>query len=125
MQTPCSGGIAGDDLPGGLSTPEEYASFAEKLVARGYKAIKLHTWMPPVSFAPNPKMDVKACAAVREAVGPNFIVIYRLSMLDLVDGGSSFDEVVELAQAIDVRDATAFDARLLAHLESTYEVVLR
>ena len=63
--------MCGDDLPGGLSTPEEYASFAEKLVARGYKAIKLHTWMPPVSFAPNPKMDVKACAAVREAVGPD------------------------------------------------------
>ena len=34
-------------------------------------------------------------------------------------------EHAELAQAIDVRDATAFDARLLAHLESTYEVVLR
>jgi DNA-binding GntR family transcriptional regulator len=34
-------------------------------------------------------------------------------------------EHTELAQAIDVRDATAFDARLLAHLESTYEVVLR
>ncbi len=51
--------------------PEEYAAFAEKLVARGYKAIKLHTWMPPISFAPNPKMDIKACAAVREAVGPD------------------------------------------------------
>ena len=57
--------MCGDDLPGGLSTPEEYAAFAEKLVARGYKAIKLHTWMPPISFAPNPKMDIKACAAVR------------------------------------------------------------
>lgn len=34
--------MCGDDLPGGLSTPEEYAAFAEKLVARGYKAIKLH-----------------------------------------------------------------------------------
>lgn len=63
--------MCGDDLPGGLSTPEEYAAFAEKLVARGYKAIKMHTWMPPISFAPNPKMDIKACAAVREAVGPD------------------------------------------------------
>jgi DNA-binding GntR family transcriptional regulator len=34
-------------------------------------------------------------------------------------------EHAELAQTIDARDATAFDARLLAHLESTYEVVLR
>ena len=63
--------MCGDDLSGGLSTPEEYAAFAEKLVARGYKAIKLHTWMPPIAFAPNPKMDIKACAAVREAVGPD------------------------------------------------------
>jgi L-alanine-DL-glutamate epimerase-like enolase superfamily enzyme len=63
--------MCGDDIPGGFSTPEEYARFSEALVKRGYKAIKLHTWMPPVSFAPNPVMDAKACAAVREAVGPN------------------------------------------------------
>ncbi|MBC3952266.1 MULTISPECIES: mandelate racemase family protein [Pseudomonas] len=67
--------MCGDDLPGGLSTPDEYGQFAEKLVARGYKAIKLHTWMPPISFAPNPRMDVKACAAVREAVGPDIALM--------------------------------------------------
>lgn len=67
--------MCGDDLPGGLSTPDEYARFAERLVARGYKAIKLHTWMPPISFAPNPKMDVQACAAVREAVGPDIALM--------------------------------------------------
>jgi len=63
--------MCGDELEGGLSTPDEYAAFARKLVDRGYKAIKLHTWMPPVSFAPDPGMDIKACAAVREAVGPD------------------------------------------------------
>ncbi|HFT5242260.1 TPA: mandelate racemase family protein [Yersinia enterocolitica] len=63
--------MCGDELAGGLSTPDEYARFAEQLVARGYKGIKLHTWMPPVSFAPSPQMDVRACAAVREAVGPD------------------------------------------------------
>lgn len=63
--------MCGDQLPGGLATPEDYAAFAEQLVARGYKAIKLHTWMPPVSFAPSVAMDIKACAAVREAVGPD------------------------------------------------------
>lgn len=62
--------MCGDEIQGGLSTPDEYAAFAEKLVARGYKAIKLHTWMPPVRFAPDPAMDIKACEAVREAVGP-------------------------------------------------------
>lgn len=63
--------MCGDELEGGLATPEDYGRFAEKLVKRGYQAIKLHTWMPPVSWAPNVKMDIKACAAVREAVGPD------------------------------------------------------
>lgn len=63
--------MCGDELPGGLATPEDYGRFAEALVRRGYRAIKLHTWMPPVSWAPSVKMDLKACAAVREAVGPD------------------------------------------------------
>ncbi len=61
--------MCGDEETDGLSTPEEYGKFAETCVKRGYKAIKLHTWMPPISWAPDPKMDIKACAAVREAVG--------------------------------------------------------
>lgn len=67
--------MCGDELKGGLSTPDEYGDFAEKLVLKGYKAIKIHTWMPPVSFAPSPLMDVKACAAVREAVGPDIALM--------------------------------------------------
>jgi L-alanine-DL-glutamate epimerase-like enolase superfamily enzyme len=63
--------MCGDEVSGGLATPEEYARFAQTLIHRGYKAIKLHTWMKPVSWAPDPKMDVRACAAVREAVGPD------------------------------------------------------
>ncbi|WP_413879351.1 hypothetical protein [Candidatus Aalborgicola defluviihabitans] len=38
---------------------------------------------------------------VREARGANFIIIFRLSMLDLVEGSSTADEVIELAQAIE------------------------
>ncbi|MCC5901370.1 MAG: mandelate racemase family protein [Halomonas sp.] len=67
--------MCGDETKGCLSTPEEYAQFAEKLVARGYKGIKLHTWMPPVSFAPSVEMDIRACEAVREAVGPNIALM--------------------------------------------------
>jgi L-alanine-DL-glutamate epimerase-like enolase superfamily enzyme len=63
--------MCGDELRGGLSTPDDYARFAEWLVKRGYKSVKLHTWMPPIKWAPDPRMDVKACAAVREAVGPD------------------------------------------------------
>ncbi|ATU92831.1 mandelate racemase family protein [Phyllobacterium zundukense] len=71
-KVPAYGSImCGDELEGGLATPEDYGRFAETLVKRGYKGIKLHTWMPPVSWAPDVKMDIKACAAVREAVGPD------------------------------------------------------
>lgn len=97
--------MCGDDLPGGLSTPEEYASFAEKLVARGYKAIKLHTWMPPVSFAPNPKMDVKACAAVREAVGPDIDL--------MIDGYHWYSrtEALYIGKALEKLDFAWFEER--------------
>jgi L-alanine-DL-glutamate epimerase-like enolase superfamily enzyme len=64
--------MCGDDLENGLATPEDYGRFAEWLVKeRGYKAVKLHTWMPPIPGAPNVRMDYAACATVREAVGPN------------------------------------------------------
>ena len=65
----------GDDIPGGLSTPQEYAQFSEELVRDGFKAIKLHTWMPPVPGSPDVKRDVAACAAVREAVGPDITLM--------------------------------------------------
>ena len=64
-KVPAYGSImCGDELEGGLATPEDYGRFAEKLVARGYKGIELHTWMPPVSWAPDVRMDLKACAAL-------------------------------------------------------------
>jgi L-alanine-DL-glutamate epimerase-like enolase superfamily enzyme len=64
--------MCGDDLEGGLKTAADYGRFAEWMVKeRGYKAVKLHTWMPPIPGAPNVKLDYAACAAVREAVGPD------------------------------------------------------
>lgn len=68
--------MCGDDLEGGLATPEDYARFAEWLVhTRGYRAVKLHTWMPPIPGAPDVRMDYAACAAVREAVGPDIALM--------------------------------------------------
>ena len=67
--------MCGDEQAGGLSTPEEFALYAEKLVARGYQGIKLHTWMPPIPGAPDSKRDIAACAAVREAVGPDIALM--------------------------------------------------
>ncbi|MCV5445541.1 NADPH-dependent 2,4-dienoyl-CoA reductase, partial [Escherichia coli] len=46
------------------------------------------------------RFAVEVVRAVRERVGNDFIIIYRLSMLDLVEGGGTFAETVELAQAI-------------------------
>ena len=64
--------MCGDGIPGGLATPEDYARFAEWLVReRGYRGVKLHTWMPPLAGAPDVRRDAAACAAVREAVGPD------------------------------------------------------
>ncbi len=64
--------MCGDDLEGGLATPDDYGRFAEWMVRdRGYQAIKLHGWMPPIPGAPSVKKDYAACAAVREAVGPD------------------------------------------------------
>lgn len=52
------------------------------------------------------RFAVEAVRRVRDATGPAFIVIYRLSMLDLVEGGSTWDEVVMLAQAVEAAGAS-------------------
>jgi L-alanine-DL-glutamate epimerase-like enolase superfamily enzyme len=61
--------MCGDELEGGLDSPEAYVRFALTCLERGYPAFKLHTWQPPVSGAPDPRRDVAACVAVRQAVG--------------------------------------------------------
>ena len=51
----------------------------------------------------------------RERVGTDFIIIYRLSMLDLVEGGSSFEEVLELACGIEAAGATLINTGIGWH----------
>jgi 2,4-dienoyl-CoA reductase (NADPH2) len=63
------------------------------------------------SYAARMRFPVEIVKAVRAKVGPNFIVMYRLSMLDLVEDGSTLDEVVELAQAIEAAGATMHQHR--------------
>ncbi len=53
--------------------------------------------------------------AVKEAVGDEFIVIYRLSMLDLIEGGSSWDEVVQLAKEVEKAGATIINTGIGWH----------
>ncbi|MDV2077137.1 NADPH-dependent 2,4-dienoyl-CoA reductase [Marinobacter xestospongiae] len=52
---------------------------------------------------------------VRERVGANFIIIYRLSMLDLIEDGSTWDEVVQLAKAIEQAGATIINTGIGWH----------
>jgi 2,4-dienoyl-CoA reductase (NADPH2) len=51
----------------------------------------------------------------REKVGPNFIIIFRLSMLDLVEGGSTWDEVVHLAKGVEKAGATIINTGIGWH----------
>jgi L-alanine-DL-glutamate epimerase-like enolase superfamily enzyme len=90
--------MVGDDLVGGLDTPEAYARFALACRARGYPAFKLHTWQPPLPGAPNVKRDIQACAAVREALGPDVPLMLdpyhfysRLQALELARGLEALD----------------------------------
>jgi 2,4-dienoyl-CoA reductase (NADPH2) len=61
------------------------------------------------------RLAVEIVRATREAVGPEFILIYRLSMLDLVEGGSSWPEIVQLAQAIEAAGATIINTGIGWH----------
>lgn len=49
-------------------------------------------------FAQRAQFPVEIVNAIREKVGKEFIIVFRLSMLDLVDNGSNWDEVVQLAK---------------------------
>ena len=51
----------------------------------------------------------------REAVGPDFILIYRLSLIDLIPDGSSWDEVVQLAKAVEAAGATLINSGIGWH----------
>ncbi|ANH90226.1 NADPH-dependent 2,4-dienoyl-CoA reductase [Streptomyces sp. SAT1] len=61
------------------------------------------------------RFPVEIVRRVREAVGEDFIVVYRLSMLDLVPDGSSLDEVVALAKAVEAAGATLINTGIGWH----------
>lgn len=67
------------------------------------------------SYARRMRFPVEIVRRVRERVGPDFIIIYRLSMLDLVEGGSTLAEVIQLAQAIEAAGATILNTGIGWH----------
>ncbi|WP_250658225.1 NADPH-dependent 2,4-dienoyl-CoA reductase [Alkalimarinus coralli] len=61
------------------------------------------------------RLAVEVVRRVREAVGKEFIIIYRLSMLDLVEGGSTYEEVLQLGKAIEKAGATIINTGIGWH----------
>ncbi|MDJ0313680.1 NADPH-dependent 2,4-dienoyl-CoA reductase [Arthrobacter sp. H35-D1] len=61
------------------------------------------------------RFPVEIVRRTRERVGENFIIIYRLSMLDLVEEGSTLEEVIHLAQAVEKAGATIINTGIGWH----------
>jgi 2,4-dienoyl-CoA reductase (NADPH2) len=53
------------------------------------------------SFENRMRVPIEIVRGIRDAVGPDFLIIYRLSLMDLVPEGNSFEEVMQLAKAIE------------------------
>ena len=67
------------------------------------------------SYENRMRLPIEVVKRVRAAVGPEFIVIYRLSMIDLVPNGSTHAEVVQLAQEIEKAGATILNTGIGWH----------
>jgi 2,4-dienoyl-CoA reductase (NADPH2) len=67
------------------------------------------------AYANRMRLAVEIVQRVREAVGPDFILIYRLSLIDLIPDGSSWPEVIELAQAVSAAGATILNSGIGWH----------
>lgn len=67
------------------------------------------------SFDNRCRFALETIRAVREVCGKNFIIIYRLSMLDLVEDGNSYDEVVALAKMVANAGATMINTGIGWH----------
>ena len=61
------------------------------------------------------RLPIALVKSVREAVGEDFIIIYRLSMLDLIEKGSTWEEVVQLAKEIEKAGATIINTGIGWH----------
>jgi 2,4-dienoyl-CoA reductase (NADPH2) len=61
------------------------------------------------------RFPLETVRRMREAVGPDFIIIYRLSMLDLVDGGQAWQDIVTLAKGIEAAGASIINTGIGWH----------
>ncbi|MFE5614220.1 FAD-dependent oxidoreductase [Streptomyces sp. NPDC056463] len=114
-------------------TVEDYARCAELARAAGYDGVEVmgsegYLINEFIAAATNHRTDrwggsyenrvrfpLEIVRRIRERVGEDFIVVYRLSMLDLVPGGSTLEEVVALAQEIEAAGATIINTGIGWH----------
>ncbi|MCZ4617126.1 NADPH-dependent 2,4-dienoyl-CoA reductase [Rhodococcus qingshengii] len=61
------------------------------------------------------RMAVEIVRRTRKAVGPNFIIVFRLSMADLVEGGQTWNEIVSLAKEVEAAGATIINTDIGWH----------
>lgn len=104
--------MCGDDIPGGLDSPDAYADFAETCQKLGYPAFKMHTWMSPLG--PDIERDIAACRAVRERVGSEM----RL-MLD-PHHDYTREEALYLGRALEELDFYWLEEPMNEHSTSSY-----
>lgn len=67
------------------------------------------------SYENRMRVAIEAVKRARAAAGPDFIIIYRLSMIDLVPNGSTFDEVIQLAKAVEEAGASIINTGIGWH----------
>lgn len=114
-------------------TVEDYARCAELAKEAGYDGVEVmgsegYLINEFIASATNHRTDrwggsyenrtrfpLEIVRRIRERVGEDFIVVYRLSMLDLVPGGSTLDEVVALAKEIEAAGATIINTGIGWH----------
>ncbi|MFD5326224.1 FAD-dependent oxidoreductase [Streptomyces sp. NPDC127092] len=114
-------------------TVEDYARCAELAKEAGYDGVEVmgsegYLINEFIASATNRRTDrwggsyenrvrfpLEIVRRIRERVGEDFIVVYRLSMLDLVPGGSTLDEVVSLAKEIEAAGATIINTGIGWH----------
>jgi 2,4-dienoyl-CoA reductase (NADPH2) len=116
-----------------LQTIEDYANAAALAQSAGYDGVEImgsegylinefiaaHTnqredsWGG--SYENRIRFPLEIVRRTRERVGANFIIIFRLSMLDLVEGGSSTEEVIQLAQALERAGVTILNTGIGWH----------
>ncbi|MFD8643774.1 FAD-dependent oxidoreductase [Streptomyces zaomyceticus] len=114
-------------------TVEDYARCAELAKEAGYDGVEVmgsegYLINEFIAAATNQRADrwggsyenrvrfpLEIVRRIRERVGEDFILVYRLSMLDLVPGGSTLEEVVQLAKEIEAAGATIINTGIGWH----------